>query len=407
MLTNLLDLINKSSALVVDLQTQLTALPALGPDNGGDGETLKAAWLKEHLESTLGLSVIECNAPDSRVSSGYRPNLIAQIPGKTSRTLWVISHMDVVPAGDESLWDTPPFTVTRQGDDLIGRGVEDNQQGLVSSLLVADALAKSGQTPDIGLGLMLVADEETGMTHGLPHVLHAMPDLIDQDDFILIPDIGNSSGAMVQIAEKSVLWLRFTVTGQQCHASTPSEGKNSLVAAAHCIVALNDLYAQFPARNKVFEPPYSTFVPSKKEPNVENINTMPGKDVFYVDCRILPDYPLDAIQKASQTIADKVAQELGVTITVEAQNTNPSLKATSDKAVIVQRLCQALEKDRNIKGILCGSSGQTVATILRNKGYDAVGWSTLIGNAHQPNERSSIPFTIADARVILRMLFDE
>lgn len=407
MLTDLLHTIDESSALVVDLQSQLTAIPALGPENSGDGEAQKASWLQEHLEGTLKLSVIQCNAPDSRVSSGYRPNLIAKIPGKTSRTLWVISHMDVVPVGDESLWNTPAFTVTRQGDELIGRGVEDNQQGLVSSLLVAHALVKNGQTPDIGLGIMLVADEETGMTHGLPHVLKSMPDLIHQDDFIIIPDIGNSSGAMVQIAEKSVLWLKFTVMGKQCHASTPGEGKNSLVAAAHCIVALNSLYEQFPARNAVFEPQYSTFVPSKKEPNVENVNTMPGKDVFYMDCRILPDYALDDIHTTCQTIANTVAQELGVTISVDIQNANPSLKATSGKAAIVQRLCNALQTDRNIEGRLCGSSGQTVATILRNRGYDAVGWSTLIGNAHQPNERSSIPFTIADARVILRMLFDE
>lgn len=405
MLASLLDTLETSDSLVVDLQTHLTAIPALGPENGGDGEVKKAEWLKAHLEQQLNLSVIECNAPDSRVSSGYRPNLVAHIPGTTGRTLWLISHMDVVPVGDESLWNSPPFTVTRQGDELIGRGVEDNQQGLVTSLLVAHALTKHKSTPKIGLGLILVADEETGMTHGLPYLLQTMPELIKKDDFILIPDIGNSSGTMVQVAEKSVLWLKFTVIGKQCHASTPDQGTNSLVAASHCIVALNDLYKQFPACNPLFEPEYSTFVPTKKEVNVDNINTMPGKDVFYMDCRILPEYTLDDVQRACQAIVDEVGKKHGVDIMVEAHNINPSLKATSDDALVVQSLREALKEDRNTAGILCGSSGQTVATILRNRGYDAVAWSTLIGNAHQPNERSSISFTIADARVVMRMLF--
>lgn len=404
MLSALLTTLDESSSLVVDLQTSLTAIPALGPENGGDGEEKKAQWLKEHLETTLKLPVTTYNVPDPRVSCGFRPNLVTRINGQTDQTLWIIGHMDVVPVGDESLWETPPFTVTQKGDELIGRGVEDNQQGIVTSLLVAHALVQHDYTPETGLGIILVADEETGMTHGLPQLLENMPDLIRKDDLILVPDIGSSNGDMVQVAEKSVLWLKITVNGKQCHASTPDEGINSLVVAARCIVAIENLHNQFAATDPLFMPQHSTFVPTKKEANVENINTMPGKDVFYVDCRVLPEYSLDDIQRACQSLVDKIAHEYGITITVEPQNYSPSLTPTPDRAPVIERLCKALKDDRGIVPRLCGSSGQTVATVLRNKGYEAAAWSTLIGNAHQPNERSSIKYTIADARTIMRML---
>ena len=69
--------------------------------------------------------------------------------------------------GEASLWATDPWTLHVDGDTLIGRGVEDNQQAIVSSLLVAEALKKFSVTPALSLGLLFAADEETGSKYGL------------------------------------------------------------------------------------------------------------------------------------------------------------------------------------------------------------------------------------------------
>ena len=39
-------------------------------------------------------------------------------------------------------------------------------------------------------------------------------------------------GSEIEIAEKSILWLRFRVRGKQCHASTPQKGINAFEAGA-------------------------------------------------------------------------------------------------------------------------------------------------------------------------------
>ncbi|MDL2314391.1 RNA polymerase factor sigma-54 [Desulfovibrio sp. OttesenSCG-928-C14] len=86
---------------IVSLQRAMTDIPAIGPENNGSGEAAKAAYLKTYI-SQLGLRDIrEFNAPDLRVPDGFRPNLAVRLPGKTSRTLWIIGHMDVVPPGEE------------------------------------------------------------------------------------------------------------------------------------------------------------------------------------------------------------------------------------------------------------------------------------------------------------------
>ena len=398
--------IDNARETVICWQREMTARPALGPENGGQGEAEKSAWLLAELRR-MGIEDIQTYpAPDSRVPGGVRPNICARIPGKSARTLWVVGHMDVVPPGDLQLWHTPPYELQVDGDHVIGRGVEDNQQAIVTGMLVAKALLERNIVPELGLGLLLVSDEETGMTHGLPHVLDAAPGLIAADDIVLVPDFGNAQGDFVEVAEKSVLWLRVTVTGRQCHASRPNDGLNSLVVASEAILALQKLYRIFPDNDPLFHPAWSTFVPSKKEANVENINTMPGKDVFYVDCRVLPSCSLEDVERECRRLLQAVARRTGADIKVEVVHAAPSLGRTDPSSPQVQRLLRALKEVRGIEGRASGSGGQTVAVVLRNRQLPAVVWSTILLNPHTPNERSSISNTIFDARVVLAMLFD-
>ena len=77
-------------------------------------------------------------APDDRVSNGERPNLIALLEGKNpDKTLWIITHTDIVPAGDLSKWETDPFIPVVKDGKIFGRGSEDNHQGTVSSIIMA------------------------------------------------------------------------------------------------------------------------------------------------------------------------------------------------------------------------------------------------------------------------------
>ena len=158
MLEQLFAYLDNQHDFVVRLQKGMTAIPAIGPDNGGDGEAHKALYLRRVLQK-LGVDEIrEINAPDDRVSAGFRPNLVVRLKGKSTRTLWIIGHMDVVPPGDLSLWESPPFDLQQSGDLIFGRGVEDNQQAIASALLVLKTLLDNKATPDLGLGVLLVSD---------------------------------------------------------------------------------------------------------------------------------------------------------------------------------------------------------------------------------------------------------
>jgi len=393
--------LDQQTEKVVELQTALTAIPALGPMNGGDGEKEKADYLVQYLKSMGIEDIREFKAPADDVTCGFRPSVAAVIPGKnTDKTLWVISHIDIVPPGDLELWNSDPYVVVRDGDTLIGRGVEDNQQGIVSSLITAHALLDENITPEINYGMLFVADEETGSAFGLEYMVREHEDIFRKHDLFLVPDFGESSSEMVEVAEKSMFWLKIIVEGKQCHASSPDLGLNTMVPCADFIMRIKELEALYPAENPIYDPPRSTFQPTMREANVTNINTIPGRDVFYVDSRVMPEYDLSEVLDTIKGFGKEIEEKYGVTVSLETQMIEQAAPATPADSEIALKTMASVKKVYNNQPRPVGVGGGTVAAVLRRKGYQAVVWATLNHAAHQPNEWASIKNTIDDAKVI-------
>ena len=390
---------------MIDLQKKLAACQALAPESGGDGEFEKCLLLEKEL-AALGLPSGErFDAPDSRVSAGFRPNLVVTIPGRRSEAVWIMTHLDVVPPGDLSKWDSNPWTVVEKDGKLFGRGVEDNQQGLVSSVFAALAFVENGIVPDYTIKLLFVADEEVGSTYGIRFLLEHHR-LFGAEDLILIPDGGDPAGDAMEIAEKNILWLRITTRGVQTHASRPDQGVNAHLAGCALALELNALEQHFNARDTLFEPDRSTIQPTRKEANVPNVNTIPSEDVFYLDCRILPRYSLaDVLDEISRT-AKRIEERYRVSISWRIDQQIES-KATPKDAPVVLALARAIELVYGATARPIGVGGGTVAAELRNNGYNAVVWSRMDETAHQPNEYCVLDYLCGDAAVMAALMLGE
>ena len=400
-LSTLLDYLDGLSDSVFTIQSRLTACRAVGPENGGQGEAAKAAMIEKWLRAMGIEDIVHCDAPDERVPGGLRPNFVATVPGRSSRALWLFAHMDVVPAGDLSLWKTDPWKVERDGDTLYGRGVEDNQQALCGMLLLAQALSFNRVVPAQTVKLCFISDEECGSAKGLAWLLQERPDLFPAGDLYLVPDGGTPDGSGIEIAEKGVLWLKCSVTGAQCHASTPHKGVNALVAASDIILSLTGLAKDFTQTDPLFEPPKSTFVPTRHMENVPGVNILPGSDVFYLDCRLLPGADRDRVLAKARERARAVARRRGVAVEVEPVQDQPS-SLTPKEAPVAAMLAECLGK-AGVKARFMGIGGATVAALLRHRGLDAAVWSTIETSCHEPNEHSSIQSTIDDTKVFALM----
>ena len=384
----------------VELQKILTSHKALAPENGGDGELDKCEALQSFLLNHGIKNLSRYDALDSRAKGGIRPNLIATIEGESDDfTVWVMAHLDVVPAGDLSLWNTDPWTVVEKDGKLFGRGVEDNQQGLVSAFAAVWAYASLGIKPKHTVKLLFAADEEVGSHYGIIWLLENT-NLFRKNDFIIIPDGGDSKGETIEVAEKNILWLEFTTSGKQCHGSRPDEGKNACLAGSALAVKLNaELKKTFDRRDELFSPEYSTFEPTLRKANVDGVNIIPGSDVFCMDCRILPCYSCDEVLLKTDKICKEVENEYNVKISYRVLQRAHSA-ATPKDCEVVKHLSLALKETHGIVSKTIGIGGGTVGAELRNKGYDCVVWGTLDETAHMPNEYCIIENLIKDAETL-------
>jgi len=184
----------------LELETGLTAIPAVTPDAGGEGELDKTLYLEQEVKKLKFDELTRVDAPDSRAKGGIRPNLVARYKGVNSaKTLWIMAHTDIVPPGELSLWSGDPYTLRREGDKIIGRGVEDNQQGLVAGIVCLRAMMELGVRPPCDVALLFNADEETGSKYGAEYVLKTKPELFGKNDVFIVPDGGTSDGSMVEV----------------------------------------------------------------------------------------------------------------------------------------------------------------------------------------------------------------
>jgi succinyl-diaminopimelate desuccinylase len=380
--------------------TEFIRVPAIAPENGGDGELQKAEKLTQLLENAGFDKIERCDAEDQRVSSGKRPNIIAYCYGETvAKRLWIVTHLDVVPPGEESQWTvTKPFEPLLKDSCVYGRGSEDNGQALIASVFAVKALKRLGMRPKRTVALAFVADEEQGSTMGIQHLIRK--GLFGKNDLIVVPDGGNTNGSFIEIAEKSVLWLRIRTVGKQVHASLPSKGLNAHRVGMQVALALDTmLHEKYPFKDSSFDVPESTFEPTKKERNVDAVNIIPAGDIAYFDCRILPNYDMDKVLADINHVTAEFEKKTGATITVEVLQKQVAPKLEVGNSEIVALLKKAIKEARGLDAMVGGIGGGTCAAFFRQIGIPAVVWSTIDDMAHQPNEYANVENMVNDAKI--------
>ena len=118
---------------------------------------------------------------------GTAPIITGEIPAPPGApTVLLYGHYDVVPAGDEALWASPPFEATEREGAIFGRGAADSKSNI---LVHVGALRAWGGRPPVGVKLLVEGQEEVGspLEDGFPA---ANPEPF-RADAILVADGGS------------------------------------------------------------------------------------------------------------------------------------------------------------------------------------------------------------------------
>jgi acetylornithine deacetylase/succinyl-diaminopimelate desuccinylase-like protein len=159
----------------------LARIPSVSVPGRVDRSLLDAFELTSRLFADAGVTVGRLDLPDTApVITGE----IAPPPG--APTVLLYSHYDVVPAGDETLWSSPPFEPTERDGALVGRGVADTKSNILAHV---GALRVWGGRPPVGIKLCIEGYEEIG-SGALTSYPASDPERF-QADALLIGDMGS------------------------------------------------------------------------------------------------------------------------------------------------------------------------------------------------------------------------
>jgi cysteinylglycine-S-conjugate dipeptidase len=159
----------------------LVRIPSISTPGRVDGPLLDAFEMTSRLFADAGVTVGRLDLPDTA------PVLTGEIPAPPGApTVLLYSHYDVVPAGDESLWSSPPFQPTERDEALVARGVADTKSNIVAHV---GALRGWDGRPPVGIKLCIEGHEEVG-SGALTAYPATDPDRF-QADALVIGDMGS------------------------------------------------------------------------------------------------------------------------------------------------------------------------------------------------------------------------
>lgn len=209
---------------VVDLLAALVALPT-------ESRSSNAALIDLVAEraSDVGAAVRRVDGPAGRA------NLHLRFGPEATGGVLLSGHTDVVPAG--SGWATDPYTLTVNGDRLLGRGTADMKGFIACALVVATHEASSHWTAP--LHLCLSYDEEIGCV-GVASLLAQLA----ADPFVApeIVVVGEPTGLTLRTshAGKAAYTVRAScVSGHSSLAATRTNALNEMVAVARTVIDVN------------------------------------------------------------------------------------------------------------------------------------------------------------------------
>ncbi len=147
--------------------------------------------------------------------------------GKHSKSIILLSHMDVVPANPKE-WEVPPFSGSVKNGIIWGRGSIDDKGPGVIELMAMLAIKRAGILLNRDVLFVATGDEEEGGKNGAGWFVDHEGTVFSDAGYLLNEGGGIRALAdnkrkvyVVSVTEKTPLWLKLTASGPAGHASDP------------------------------------------------------------------------------------------------------------------------------------------------------------------------------------------
>jgi succinyl-diaminopimelate desuccinylase len=298
--------------------------------------------------------------------------------GDTGPIFSFAGHTDVVPAGDDDAWKTPPFEPTVKDGLLFGRGAADMKGGLASMLVATENFIEKNPNHKGTVAFLITSDEEGVAVNGTVKVMDYLKNNNQKIDYCLLGEPSSTSmlGDVIKNGRRGSLNAILTVKGKQGHIAYPHLAENPIHLATS---ALNDLcQQQWDNGNEYF--PATSFQISNIHSGSRVTNVIPGEVEIMFNFRYSTETTKEELQKKVNDILD--SHKLNYSI----DWSHSGYPFLTPQGELVSACVDAIEEIKSIRPELSTSGGTSDGRFIAQEGTQVVELGPINATIHQVNE---------------------
>ncbi len=371
--------------------------------------------------------VLEAEGIETKIfaTDPKRPNLVARLRGNGSkRPLLIMGHTDVVNV-DPKKWKHPPFSATREGGYIYGRGTVDDKDNVTAGLMTMLLLKRSKVPLDRDVIFLAEAGEEGAVHYGIEFMVNQHFAEIEAEFCIaegggVRRTDGKIQYGSVQTTEKIPNRIRVIARGVAGHGSVPLRS-NAVVHLARAIANLADWQTQMRLNETTrafFErlaeisspedaaryrsilkgdesgsaqeyfaekvPGYYSTLRTSISPNMISggyrVNVIPSEVEATLDVRSLPDEDMTRFLDQMR----KIVNDPAVTIEVAPGHSRPGAPPSSLATEAFEVIEAAIKRHYGVITLPTMGTGATDMAFLRSKGVQCFGIGPMIDSEDGP-----------------------
>nr|WP_282557153.1 MULTISPECIES: succinyl-diaminopimelate desuccinylase [Providencia] len=353
---------------VIQLAKELISRPSISPDDQGC-----QALLIQRLDK-IGFTIEQMPFGDTLNFWAYR--------GEEGETLAFAGHTDVVPAGDPTHWQTPPFTPTIINQHLYGRGAADMKGSIAAMVVAAERFVEKNPHHRGRLAFLITSDEEAKATHGTVKVVEALISRNERLDYCLVGEPSSQSklGDIIKNGRRGSITANLTIIGIQGHVAYPHLADNPVHRATAFLQELTT--TQWDQGNQFF--PATSMQIANIHAGTGANNVIPGEFFVQFNFRF-------STELTDTIIREKVAEMLtrhGLNYKIEwSLSGQPFLTGDSK---LVTATVQAINEFTSRTAELSTSGGTSDGRFIAQMGTHVIELGPLNATIHKVDECVSV-----------------
>lgn len=325
-------------------------------------------------------------------------NLFARF-GSGHPHLCFAGHTDVVPPGEASLWDHPPFAGALADGFVHGRGACDMKGSVAAFATAAVDFVKSAGRFRGSISVLVTGDEEGPAINGTEKVLAWMKAHGQVPDHCLVGEPSSVArlGDAIKIGRRGSLSFTVAVAGRQGHVAYPDKADNPVPKLARFIDRIAGLALD--AGNDHFDP--SSLAVTSFDVGNPAGNVIPARAEARFNIRFSTEQSFASLKTLIEAEMAKVRGELGGAWTLVASEGADAF--ITEPGAFVGLVQDAIEAETGLVPKLSTAGGTSDARFIKDY-CPVLEFGPTNATIHMANERIAVAELLACKAIYGRIL---